>query len=333
MKMGNIKQGGIMQAEKKCSEHLIDPEVRGILDVMGSMSMSQESYMMIREQMATTSNSDITEKYDVELEEIYVDNLFDESKVRLIVIKPKNTTAEKHPLLYSIHGGGMVIGNAEMDNEFHAFLAHNYNFIGVSVDYRLAPEHTQPAQLHDCYSGIKWCIDNAVDLNIDTDKIALSGVSAGAGLAGGLALYIRDLKEFDIHHLRLLIPMLDDRTASEEPTPYNGEFAWTNESNYFGWKSVLNQEPGSEGISPYYSPARADLLAGLPSTYLCVGAIELFTEETLDFSKRLIREGVPTELHVYPGYHHLAVGVPDAYHSKRESENNLNALLRALKVE
>lgn len=321
-----------MQTEKKRSEHLIDPEVKGILDVMGSMNMSQESYLMIREQFKAVE-SNVTEKYNVELEEIYIDNYFDDTKVRLLVIKPKNKTTEKHPLFYSIHGGGMIIGNPELDNEFHAFLAHNYNFIGVSVDYRLAPENSQPAQLHDCYSGIKWCIDNALNLNIDKDKVAVSGGSAGAGLAGGLALYIRDQKEFAIHHLRLLIPMLDDRTAAGEPSPYNGEYAWTNENNYFGWKSVLKKEPGSEGISPYYSPARAESLVGLPSTYLSVGAIELFAEETLNFAKRLIREGVPTELHMYPGYHHLAFNVPEAYHSKREAENHLNALLRALNIE
>lgn len=321
-----------MHDNKKRSEHLIDPEVKGILDDIGNIGISQESYLMIREQFASTVNN-VTETYDVELEEIYVDNLFDSSKVRLVIIRPKHKTGEKHPLIYSIHGGGMVIGNPEMDNEFHAFLAHNYNFIAVSVDYRLAPEYVQPVQLQDCYSGIKWCVDNALDLNIDKNKIAVSGISAGGGLAGGLALYIRDKKEFTIHHLRLIIPMLDDQTAAREISPYNGEFAWTNENNYFGWKSVLNQEPGSEDISLYYSPARAKTLASLPSTYLSVGAIELFAEETLEFAKKLIREGVPTELHVYPGYHHFASSVKDAYHTKRETESSLNALLRALHIE
>lgn len=49
------------------------------------------------------------------------------------------------------------------------------------------------------------------ELAIDTQKVALAGSSAGGGLAAGLALYVRDQKEFYIHHLRLRSPMLDDR--------------------------------------------------------------------------------------------------------------------------
>ncbi|MEI5907803.1 alpha/beta hydrolase [Bacillus spongiae] len=314
------------------SEHLVDPEIRGIIEAMGSMSLTSENYLEVRRQMKAVFPLDVTERYDVEIENVWIDNLFDDSKIRLVITKPKNKTPHLNPLIYSVHGGGMIVGSPELDNEKHAYLAHHYHFIGVSVDYRLAPEFSQPAQLHDCYSGIKWCIDNAKELNIDIGKIAVAGESAGAGLAGGMALFIRDRQEFTIHHLRLSVPMLDDRSTTKEVHPFNGEYFFNDAINYFGWKSVLKQEPGTEGISEYYSPARAKTLKGLPSTYLCVGSIELFADETLDFAKRLMYDGVLTELHVYPGYHHLGLNVPDAFHSKKEADNSLNALLRALKI-
>ncbi|CAN7363191.1 alpha/beta hydrolase [Paenibacillus sp. LjRoot153] len=317
----------------KRSEHLIDSEIRGVLEFLGNTSLTTENYLAAREQLkAVFASSHVEQRYEVETEEIWVDNVFDDSKVRLVITKPRNKSEQPYPLIYSVHGGGMIIGIAESENETHAYLAHQYNFIGISVDYRLAPEYTQPAQLYDCYSGIKWCIDNAKELNIDIDKIAVAGGSAGAGLAAGLALFIRDRQEFTIQHLRLTIPMLADRTAINEDHPFNGEYAWNKASNYFGWKSVLNQEPGTEGISEYYSPARATSLIGLPSTYLCVGSIDLFAEETLDFAKRLLYDGVLTELHVYPGYHHFGFVIPDAFHSKKEADNSLNALLRALNI-
>ncbi|WP_250886575.1 alpha/beta hydrolase fold domain-containing protein [Bacillus sp. SM2101] len=316
----------------KRSEHLIDPEIRDILDAMGSLSLTPDNYLEVREQINAFFTSSMIERYDVEIEEIRIDNLFDDSKVRLVITKPKNKAEHLNPLIYSVHGGGMIIGSPEMNNEKHAFLAHHYNFIGVSVDYRLAPEYSQPAQLHDCYSGIKWCIDHAKELKIDINRIAVVGESAGAGLAAGLALFTRDCQEFNIHHLQLSVPMLDDRTAIEEAHPFNGEYFFDNAINYFAWKSVLKQEPGAEGISEYYSPARAKTFKGLPSTYLCVGSIELFADETLDFAKRLMYDGVLTELHVYPGYHHLGLTVPNAFHSKKDADNSLNALLRALNI-
>jgi len=318
----------------KQSERLIDPEIKSILELLGNTSVEKDNYLVAREQLkAVLESTHVEQRYDVNFEEVWIDNLFDDSKVRLIITTPRNKSENEHPMIYSVHGGGMVIGAAESENETHAYLAHHYNFVGVSVDYRLAPEYAQPAQLHDCYSGIKWCVDNAKELNIAIDKIAVAGGSSGAGLAAGLALFIRDCKEFTIQHLRLVTPMLDDRIAIQKAHPFNGHYAWDKGSNYFGWKSVLNQEPGTEGISPYFSPARADSLKGLPSTYLCVGSIDLFANETLDFAKQLMYDGVLTELHLYPGYHHFGFAVQDAFYSKKEADNSLNALLRSLNVD
>jgi enterochelin esterase family protein len=51
-------------------------------------------------------------------------------------------------------------------------------------------------------------------------------------------------------------------------------------------------------------PARAASLAGLPPTYIATGALDLFVEEDIEFARRLMRDGVPTELHVWPGVCH-----------------------------
>jgi acetyl esterase/lipase len=116
----------------------------------------------------------------------------------------------------------MVLGSPVGDRPANALLAAQYGFCCVAVYYRLAPEHVQPSQLQDCYSGLK-CIDHAEELEIYIQKVAIGGSSAGAGLA----LFIRDHKEFEIHHLRLLRPMPDDRTSITPEHPYAGEFVWT----------------------------------------------------------------------------------------------------------
>jgi hypothetical protein len=52
--------------------------------------------------------------------------------------------------------------------------------------------------------------------------------------------------------------MIDDRTAVRKDLhPYVGEFVWTQDNNYFGWRSLLGEEPGSAGVSPYAAAARA----------------------------------------------------------------------------
>ena len=124
-------------------------------------------------------------------------------------------------------------------------------------------------------------------------------------MAAALALLTRDRGEYRLAFQHLVYPMLDDRTCTTtDPNPYAGEFIWTPASNRFGWTSLLGAEPGGTDVSPYAAPARAADLAGLPPTYIATGALDLFVDENLEYAHRLIRAGVPTELHVYPGAVH-----------------------------
>ena len=67
----------------------------------------------------------------------------------------------------------------------------------VSVDYRLAPEFPFPACIEDCKAAARWLLNNAKK-EFGTDKIFISGSSAGGHLAAVTTLYIRDsLKAID----------------------------------------------------------------------------------------------------------------------------------------
>ena len=128
----------------------------------------------------------------------------------------------------------------------------------------------------------------------------------------------------------LLSPMLDDRTVNREVDPHVGEFVWTNLNNEFGWRSLLGCEPGSEGVSPYCAPGRAADLSGLPPAYIAVGALDLFRDEDIDYAGRLLRAGVPTELHVIAGAYHGFERCADASIVKRAQAERHMALKRAL---
>jgi triacylglycerol lipase len=125
--------------------------------------------------------------------------------------------------------------------------------------------------------------------------------------------------------------MLDDRTATAPPaSPYVGEFVWTRPNNVFAWRALLGGEPGGEDVSPYAAPARAKDLSGLPPTYLACGALDLFLEENLEYARRLMTVGVPTEMHVYPGAPHAFMVAADAYVSQAFARDSFAALKRAL---
>jgi acetyl esterase/lipase len=207
------------------------------------------------------------------------------------------------PCVYSIHGGGYVLGSYDMDDMMFDRWCPTYNIVGVSVEYRLSPETSYPGPLDDCYAGLKWTYDNAEELGIDRERIGVRGISAGGGLAAGLALLARDRGEVPLAFQLLDCPMLDDRqtTASSQ---YEGLAVWSKHSNTFGWKSYLGDLYGKDNVPYYAAPARATDLAGLPPSFVSVGTVDGFRDEDIDYALRLNQAGVPCELHVYPGAPH-----------------------------
>jgi acetyl esterase/lipase len=223
--------------------------------------------------------------------------------VRVRVYRPAEVL-QPAPALYWVHGGGLIMGSIEMNDEFCGRLADKLHITVASVEYRLAPEHPYPAPLEDCYAGLRWFHRSAGALGVDPDRIAIGGGSAGGGLAAGLALLARDRGEVPVVFQLLVYPMLDDRNANHGHEAANDPKVWNRAANEVGWNAYLQGRAGADDISPYAAPARATDVAGLPPAYINVGDLDLFVDEDIAYAQALIRAGVSVELHVYPGAFH-----------------------------
>jgi acetyl esterase/lipase len=224
------------------------------------------------------------------------------SGVALSVLRPFES-ADEPPVLFWMHGGGMVIGNRHMDDARLIEWCRSLGCVCISVEYRLAPEASYPAPLDDCEAGLRFIVEHADDLRIDPRRIGIGGHSAGGALAAGLALRWRDGANVPLAFQYLEYPMLDDRglTASSQ---LEGLPVWTRESNVFGWRSYLGDRYGTDDVPADAAPARATELSGLPTTFIVVGTADCLRDESIDFAARLCRAAVPTELHVYAGAVH-----------------------------
>ena len=110
------------------------------------------------------------------------------SPVKLDVFSPKNTSAEKLPVLIYIHGGGWVEGDKiiHSDNYVETTIAKLMakHYAVVSINYTLLNDNTHfPLPLEDTKDAIRWVRKNAEKYNFDTHNIGLFGASAGAHLA------------------------------------------------------------------------------------------------------------------------------------------------------
>ncbi len=235
------------------------------------------------------------------------------------------------PLLYWIHGGGMVLGDVAMNDPYCANVADQLNVMVASVEYRLAPEHPFPAPIEDCYAGLRWFASSADEFGIDRGRTAIGGGSAGGGLAAGLALVARDRGEVDVCFQLLVFPMLDDRNITRSSEAIVDERVWNRAANLAGWNAYLSGNAGGDDVSPYAAPSRATDLAGLPPAYINVGTLDLFVDEDIAYAQALLAADVPVELHVYPGaFHGSNAMAPDTEISKRWNSDELAALDRAL---
>ncbi len=121
------------------------------------------------------------------------------------------------PVLVWFHGGGWVIGSAELSMPVAAALASGAGCVVVSVDYRLAPEHPFPAASDDCAAVTRWLLEHAAEVGGDRTRVAVGGDSAGGNLAAVVALEVPDLA------YQLLVYPATDLTMSHPSIEENGE--------------------------------------------------------------------------------------------------------------
>jgi acetyl esterase/lipase len=231
---------------------------------------------------------------------------------------------EPAPALLWIHGGGYVMGTAQQDDALCRRFSRKLGITVASVDYRLAPEHPYPAALEDCYSALTWLARLPA---VDPDRVAISGGSAGGGLAAALALLARDRGEIKPAFQLLVYPMLDDRSSSAFGVPTNPNYRlWGPRSNKFGWAAYLGDADPQVAV-----PARRDDLSGLPPAWIGVGGNDLFHDEDLAYAERLKDAGVPCEVEVVPGaFHGFDLVVAKAQVSQRFFARQCDVLRSAL---
>ncbi|SEA81474.1 alpha/beta hydrolase [Pedobacter hartonius] len=312
--------------------NLVDPEILPMLDGYSEIKYSDENIQDVRDSVNTTIHEMSSEKLkNVAISEEFIDA--SDSKIRLVIYKPENAVNLRKGALLHIHGGGYIIGMPESSDARNQLLCNTLGIVVVSVDYRLAPENPFPQSIEDCYLALKWMIENADALEIDSKKIGVYGESAGGGLAAALAILARDRREVHLIHQFLIYPMIDDRTSVDaDPNPYTGEFIWERQKNYYGWKSLLGHEPGIDGVSPYAAAARVKVMEELPPASIFVGALDLFLDENISYAQRLLRSGIPTELHVYPGAFHVFDFVTGSSISRQFNIDLIRAMKKALGI-
>lgn len=209
-----------------------------------------------------------------------------------------------------IHGGGWVLGAADLQDALLQRFATEANVAVASVEYRLAPEHPFPAGPDDCAAAASWVVENAAT-QWGTDRLIIGGESAGAHLAALTLLRLRDdLGAPDAVRAANLVFGAYDMSL----TPSSRSWGDTNLvlstpiMEWFG-DQFLPGTSAEDRRRPEFSPLYADL-AGLPPALFTVGTRDPLLDDSLFMSMRWRAAGNEATLSVYPESIHGFTGLP-----------------------
>ncbi|MGX1274447.1 alpha/beta hydrolase [Streptomyces phaeoluteigriseus] len=284
----------------------LDPELAELLADMPLMAQLTPEILAQLRQLPSTPVESLLAHRQVERREVVLPAK-DGTPIPLSVFSPTNPgggPANAAPCVYWIHGGGMVMGDRFSQIDIPLEWLDRFGAVVVSVEYRRAPEATGTTLVDDCHQGLLWIAEHARELGIDPARIVVAGASAGGGLAAGVTLLARDSGTPAVAAQMLICPMLDHRNSSTSSRQHSdGPGVWTRDMNAFGWRAVLGDLTDDE-VPAYVSPALADDLTGLPTTYIDTGSAEVFRDEDTDYATRIWAAGGQAELHVWAGGFH-----------------------------
>ncbi len=251
-------------------------------------------------------------------------------RTRLSVrIYRRKHAAHPLPVLLFLHGGGFFCGDLSSDQTRCAHYALNAHCAVVAVAYKLAPEEPFPAALNDCYRVLEFLWDRSRELNLDRDRMAIGGSSAGANLAAAVTLLARDRNGPKICFQMLLVPALDDRLETQSALQFTDVPDFARPEAEVMWRWYLGRDVTE--VSPYAAPARASDLSGLPTAYVLCAGLDPLRDEGLNYAHRLTEAGVAVELHLAPSIPHGFASIRSAAISKRLLAEQVEVLCSALR--
>ena len=218
---------------------------------------------------------------------IFSENVGDIS-VRLV--KPEKLKDETLPLIVYCHGGGWVMGDADVFDMTIKTVAEYSKAAVAFINYPRSPEFKYPIALNHIYEAVKYFKENGSDYKINTEKIALMGDSAGGNLAIATALRLKN--EVDLKFLVLAYPVCSAEMNTKSYSEFkNGPWLSKKAMEYFFNAYLENKEQKKEiFVSPLM--AKIDELSSIPPTLIITAENDVLRDEGEEFAQKLIKAGV-----------------------------------------
>jgi acetyl esterase len=205
------------------------------------------------------------------------------------------------PLLVYAHGGGFMQGSLPSWDAMLRELVRQSGAAALSVDYKLSPEHRFPAAFEEMVAITRLAISDSAGLGIDPARIAVGGDSAGANLALGAALALRDAGLAAVRFMLLIYGVYSTDTESPSWQRFGRGAGLSQTQMRWIWETYLEAPRQQQDWRA--APILANL-AALPPACLLVGNLDPLLDDNRRLSAALKSAGVAATLNVYDGLNH-----------------------------
>lgn len=222
-----------------------------------------------------------------------------------------------------IHGGGWVLGAADLQDTMLERLSEATGLMCLSVDYRLAPESKYPSAVEDCLAAAVYVAENSEAL-CGESFIAIGGESSGAHIAASVLCEMAKDSAPCAFQKTVLVSGFFDLSLSQSAQYYGEDRPILRTSDCKSFVSAFLPE-GTDKAQGSVSPINADL-SGLCSAFFAVGTNDALVDDTLLMATRWHEAGNEAQCHLYPGAVHGFNAMPSlsADHLHRSIAQFLN---------
>jgi acetyl esterase/lipase len=223
--------------------------------------------------------------------------------VRVRLVRPAGAQDRLPALLY-LHGGGWIMGSAATHDRLVRELAAGAGIAVVFVEYDRAPEAAYPVALEQAYAVARWIHRDGARENLDPDRMAVAGDSAGGNLAAAVTIRARQRGEFTFEHQSLFYPSLDPGQGTASYREFADGPHLTARAMRWFWDAYLSDLGRGTEITAAPIRAAVEDLSGLPDTLLIVGECDVLRDEGEAYARKLTAAGVRCSCVRYNGAIH-----------------------------
>ena len=209
---------------------------------------------------------------------------------------------ERPPLIVYAHGGSFALGGLSAWDGMLRDLVRQSHTAVLSVDYRLAPEHRFPVAYDELRAVVRFVVNEGAKLKVDPSRLAAGGDSAGANLALGAALGLRDGGDSPLTFLLLIYGVYSTEIDTDAWRTF-GTGAYGLSGTQMRW-IYENYLSNPDQLTDWrVAPLLADMYR-MPPMHLTVGTLDPLQDDNHALAARLAQAGIAYELAICKGLPH-----------------------------